>query len=97
MNYGGSRAQWKDIEIAEGNEPLEEATIHYADSSYTPGDINGDGGVNNKDVTRLMRYIKYKDVEVVEAALDVNGDGVLDNRDVTRLLRYLGCRDVEIY
>ena len=29
-----------------------------------PGDINGDGEVDNKDVTRLIRYIKYHDVDV---------------------------------
>ena len=27
-------------------------------------DVNGDGTINNKDVTRLMRYVKYKDVEI---------------------------------
>ena len=66
-------------------------------SSYIPGDINGDGKVNNKDVTRLMRYIKYKDVEVVEAALDVNGDGKINNKDVTRLMRHVKYKDVEIH
>lgn len=60
------------------------------------GDINGDGDVNNKDVTRLMRYIKYKDVEVVDFALDVNGDGSVNNKDVTRLMRYIKYNDVEI-
>ena len=64
---------------------------------YIPGDINGDGVVGNKDVTRLMRYIKYRDVEVVEAALDVNGDGTISNKDVTRLMRYIKYHDVEIY
>ena len=60
------------------------------------GDINGDGDVNNKDVTRLMRYIKYKDVEVVDFALDVNGDGSVNNKDATRLMRYIKYNDVEI-
>ena len=73
--------------------------ILYAvwERSYLPGDINGDGTVNNKDVTRLMRYIKYKDVEVVKAALDVNGDGTVNNKDVTRLMRYVKYKDVEIH
>ena len=65
--------------------------------SYLPGDINGDGIVNNKDVTRLMRHIKYQDVEVVKAALDVNGDGIVNNKDVTRLMRYIKYTDVEIH
>ena len=65
--------------------------------SHTPGDINGDGQVNNKDVTRLQRYLKGQSVEVVEAALDVNGDGKINNKDATRLQRYLKYGDVDIH
>ena len=62
-----------------------------------PGDINGDGVVNNKDQTRLQRYIKYHNVDVVELNLDVNGDGKINNKDLTRLQRYLKYKDVEIH
>ena len=65
--------------------------------SYTPGDINGDGAVDNKDLTRLFKYLSGYDVEVDEAALDVNGDGEISNKDVTRLFRYLSGYDVTIY
>ena len=65
--------------------------------SHTPGDINGDGKVNNKDVTRLQRYLKGAAVEVNEAALDVNGDGKVNNKDLTRLQRYVKGADVEIH
>ncbi len=64
---------------------------------YIPGDINGDGKVNNKDATRLLQYLSEWDVEVVEAALDVNGDGKVNNKDATRLLQYLSEWDVEIH
>ena len=64
---------------------------------YTPGDISGDGVLNSKDTTRLMRYLAGWDVEVNEAALDVNGDGVVNTKDTTRLMRYLAGWDVEIY
>ena len=64
---------------------------------YTPGDINGDGIVNTKDTTRLMRYLAGWGVEVNEAALDVNGDGVVNTKDTTRLMRYLAGWDVEIH
>ena len=62
-----------------------------------PGDINGDGVVNNKDLTRLQRYIKYHNVDVVELNLDVNGDGKINNKDLTRLQLYLKYKDVEIH
>ena len=62
-----------------------------------PGDINGDGRVNNKDVTRLVRYLKGEEVEVVEFNLDTNGDGKVNNKDLTRLARFIKSGDVELH
>ena len=64
---------------------------------HIPGDINGDGDVNNKDLTRLFKHLSGYTVEVVERALDVNGDGSVNNKDLTRLFRYLSGYDVEIH
>ena len=64
---------------------------------HTPGDINGDGRVNNRDLTRLAQYLAGKDVEYVKEALDVNGDGKANNKDLTRLAQYLAGRDVELH
>lgn len=60
------------------------------------GDINGDGTVNNKDLTRLMKYLAGEDVAVNEAVLDINGDENVNNKDLTRLMKYLAGEDVEI-
>ena len=65
--------------------------------SHIPGDINGDGTVNNKDLTRLLKYISGENVTVVESALDVNGDGNVNNKDLTRLLKYISGENVFIY
>jgi len=65
--------------------------------SHIPGDISGDGELNNKDLTRLFRYLSGYDVDVNEEALDVTGDGVVNNKDLTRLFRYLSGYDVEIH
>lgn len=65
--------------------------------SYLPGDINSDGKVNNKDLTRLFQYLSDWDVEVNEAALDVNGDGKINNKDLTRLFQCLSDWNVEIF
>lgn len=65
--------------------------------SYLPGDINGDGSVNNKDLNRLMKYLADNSAEVVQAALDVNGDSSVNNKDLNRLMKYLADRTVEIH
>lgn len=69
----------------------------YTVSNTMPGDINGDGVVNNKDLTRLFQYLSQWDVEVTESTLDVNGDGNINNKDLTRLFQYLSGWDVEMY
>ena len=66
------------------------------EGDHIPGDINGDGEVDNKDLTRLFQYLSNWDVAVVEPALDVNGDSSVDNKDLTRLFQYLSNWDVEI-
>lgn len=77
--------------------PFEAESGFVEVTKYIPGDINNDGKVNNRDVTRLFQYLSGRNVEVVKNALDVNGDGKTNNRDVTRLFQYLSGRDVEIY
>ena len=63
---------------------------------HVPGDINGDGSVNNKDVIRLQKYLKDPTTTVDAAALDVNGDGKVNNKDLIRLTRWLKYHDVEL-
>ena len=82
---------------AAAHEAVSEAETEVYDIPSSFGDINGDGVVNTKDTTRLMRYLAGWDVEVNEAALDVNGDGVVNTKDTTRLMRYLAGWDVDIY
>lgn len=61
------------------------------------GDVNDDGNVNNKDVSRLMQYLAHWQVEVNELVLDCNGDGSINNKDVSRLMQYLAHWDVELH
>ena len=54
------------------------------------GDVNGDGELDARDLTRLKKYFAGT-VQLDEAGLkaaDCNGDGELDARDLTRLKKY---------
>ena len=62
-----------------------------------PGDINGDGKTNNKDLVCFAQYMANWDVAVNEAALDTNGDGKINNKDLVLLAQYLADWDVEIF
>ncbi len=56
-------------------------------SAVFPGDCNGDGTIDNKDVVTLFRYVSGTDVSVVTENCDYNRDGEIDNKDVATLFR----------
>lgn len=75
-----------------------DGTLTVRKRFYCPkGDVNADGLLNNKDLTRLFQYLSDWDVQVNEAALDINGDGSINNKDLTRLFQYLSDWDVQIF
>ncbi|MBO4734058.1 MAG: dockerin type I repeat-containing protein, partial [Clostridia bacterium] len=65
--------------------------------AHTPGDINKDGSVNNKDLTALLKCLTGEEVDVDENALDITKDGNINNKDLIRLFKYLSGWDVKIY
>lgn len=83
---GGYKISWIPID------KLSELSVEHM-----PGDINGDGVVNTKDLTRLMKYLSGKEVDVVSEAADVNGDGAVNGKDLTRLMKYISGEETEIY
>ena len=89
LNGFQSRMQYLGREIV--------LTLKAPQPEFDPGDINGDGKINNKDASRLFQYLAGWDVEVNEAALDVNGDGKVNNKDASRLFQHLAGWDVEIH
>ena len=66
-------------------------------STTVAGDINGDGSVNNKDLTRLMKYLAGSAVDVAWNAVDVNGDGKENAKDLARFKKYMAGFDVEVF
>ena len=61
---------------------------------FMPGDVNGDGTVNGKDVTLIRRYNAGIDEGVHLLAADVNNDGTINGKDVTQIRRYNAGWDV---
>lgn len=64
--------------------------------NHTPGDLNGDGIVNNKDLGLLQRKINRWDVDIIEAAADVNADGVINNKNLGLVQRKINRWDIEL-
>ena len=55
---------------------------------YKPGDANGDGKVNSKDVIAIMKHIVGINVKgFVEANADFNDDGKVNSKDVIAIMK----------
>ena len=65
-------------------------------NTVTPGDVNDDGSINNRDYALLMQYINGWNVEIVLANATVNGDNSINNKDCALLMQYLNGWSVEL-
>ena len=61
-----------------------------------PGDTNGDGKINVRDLGMLQQYINGWSVDVNTAAADVNGDGKVNVRDIGLMQQYINGWDVTL-
>ena len=73
---------------------VENGTVTVVD--FTPGDVNGDGRVNNKDLGLLQQYLNDWNVTLNRTAADANGDGRVNNKDLGLLQQYLNDWNVEL-
>ena len=67
-------------------EQSEDVTETENVAGNVPGDVDGDGEINNKDVVRLFRYVSTADV-LYERKYDFNEDGKVNNKDVVQLFK----------
>lgn len=61
-----------------------------------PGDVNDDGDINMKDLTRLQQYLAQWEVKINKENANVNGDSDINMKDLTRLQQKLADWDVEL-
>ncbi|MBQ1947139.1 MAG: leucine-rich repeat protein [Clostridia bacterium] len=95
----GNYTDGKDVNFDTNYEPLNLSYVsgNIAVTSYTPGDADGSGSINDRDATYMLRYLAGWDISgIVIDALDVDGSGTINDRDATILLRYLAGWDVEL-
>ena len=71
--------------LIDGSKTVDEKII------VVTGDMNGDGKINNRDASMIIRYLVDKEVASLAqlTAIDVNGDGKVNNRDASMVARYL--------
>ena len=61
-----------------------------------PGDANGDGNVNARDLVLLQQFMAGWDVPFSFVAADVDGNGYVVARDLALLQQYVAGWDVEL-
>ncbi|MBQ9881195.1 MAG: InlB B-repeat-containing protein [Synergistes sp.] len=72
-------------------------TVNKEGGGHMPGDVNGDGKVNTRDVIVLLKHITDESVYTVPGSTDINGDTKVNTRDVIVLLKYITGEPVEIH
>ena len=74
-----------------------ECTIGVYETEFLlPGDLNGDGIVNGKDVILVRQYVALMDVEMDLRTADVNADGEVNGKDVILIRQYVAMFEVEL-
>lgn len=68
---------------------LSNAYIAADPDQLLPGDVNGDGSVDGRDLLRLARYLAGQGVTLDLALADVNRDGKVNGLDLLRLAKAL--------
>ena len=71
-------------------------TIHGNEPAAIPGDADGNGKVNNKDLGMLQQHLNDWPVTINTDAMDVNKDGRINNKDLGMLQQYLNDWDVTL-
>ena len=90
--YGGTQAQWEQIEIAQGNEWLTNAKVHFAGEkpgAAETGDVDGVPGINVDDAIYLLQSVLMPELFQLEQSADFDNNGQTDVDDAIYLLQHV--------
>ena len=89
--YDGSKEEWDNIDIKQGNEGISwYAVVFPSQSDMRLGDLSGDGNVTTVDALNCIKAavgITKLDANQTKAA-DVDGDGKVTTADALLILKY---------
>ena len=96
--YPADKAEWGDVrngvidvfaQAFEGGDVqqlLDELQARITGGSIEPGDMDGDGVIDDNDVARLLWYTLFNDAYEIKGDADFNDDDAIDDADVAYLL-----------
>ncbi len=85
VHYPGTESDWGAIEIADFNDGLEIATVHFGVAAPLIGDLNYDGNIGVKDIVAMRCHLADSTYLIDESVADVDGSGSLDIEDLKKL------------
>lgn len=88
--YTGTEAQWADMIIGGGNEPILNAALECGYTIPVPsGDLDGVEGVSEDDAIYLLQAVLMPDLFPVDQTVDFDGNGTVDEDDAIYLLQHV--------
>lgn len=88
--YEGSKEEWEKISFGTDCDAIDNVDIvyNYESRSYTPGDLDGDEKITDKDAIYLLMHSYFPDDYPVNQPLDYNNDGLINDKDAIYLLMH---------
>ena len=87
--YAGTETQWDRVAIGDSNKYLNSATVHFAKTDRSVGDLDGVEGVNEDDVIYLLQHILMPEQFPVLQSADFDYSGGINEDDAIYLLQHV--------
>ena len=68
---------------------IHNVTLTEIAPAYIPGDVDGNGKINNRDLGLMQKYLNGSTADIIVAAADMDGNGKVNNRDLGLLQKKL--------